>query len=328
MESSLQLEPTTPATDLADNVHPGVTLLTTLYNEKDLLLFRPVETWTEGDRKRSRVVYSHVRYRHANRDGLQRFISHFDFESQKEFTNQFFGVCPRVADQGRFDLAWQIRTVPCLWADIDNCDGSVALARAASAALPYPTAVVNSGNGVHLYWRLEQPFVIDDAGPSIPVHIEPIQSGESRKKARRYVLEGKDRVYLDQRHHLTKLSPNALQIQDILAGIAEAVGGDHTTDLTRLLRVPGTYNRKDQRNGRQPVLSELIECDASCSYALDAFSRFHKRSRCQPRLNVSERCDQSPSHGESKISYVHDERSRSLCARTSATASQRACEHG
>jgi hypothetical protein len=72
-----------------------------------------------------------------------------------------------------------------LWADIDNCDVSVALARAASAALPYPTAVVNSGNGVHLYWRLEQPFVIDDAGPSIPVHIEPIQSGESRKKARR-----------------------------------------------------------------------------------------------------------------------------------------------
>jgi hypothetical protein len=283
MESSLQLEPTTPATDLADNVHPGVTLLTTLYNEKDLLLFRPVETWTEGDRKRSRVVYSHVRYRHANRDGLQRYISHFDFESQKEFTNQFFGVCPRVADQGRFDLAWQIRTVRCLWADIDNCDVSVALERVASAALPYPTAVVNSGNGVHLYWRLDQPFVIDDAGPSIPVHIEPINSGESRKKARRYVLEGNDRVYLDQRHHLTKLSPKALQIQDILAGIAEAIDGDHTTDLTRLLRVPGTYNRKDQRNGRQPVLSELIECDASRSYALDAFSRFHKPSATTKR---------------------------------------------
>ncbi len=116
MESSLQLEPKSTDIESADNVHPGVTLLTTLYNEKDLLLFRPVETWTEGDRKRSRVDYSHVRYRHTNRDGLQRFISNFDFESQKEFTNQFFGVCPRVADQGRFDLAWQIRTVRCLWA--------------------------------------------------------------------------------------------------------------------------------------------------------------------------------------------------------------------
>jgi len=283
MESSLQIEPTSPATESANAVHPGVTLLTTLYDEKDLLLFRPVETWIEGDRKKSRVDYKHVRYRHATRDGLQRFISHFDFESQTELTNQFFGVCPRVADEGRSDLAWQIRTVRCLWADIDNCDVAVALERVASVSLPYPTAVVNSGNGVHLYWLLERPFVIDDAGPSIPVHIEPINSGESRKKARRYVLEGKDRVYLDQRHHLTKLSPKALQIQDILAGIAEAIGGDHTTDLTRLLRVPGTYNRKDQRNGRQPILCELIECDTSRSYALSAFAMFHKPSETTRR---------------------------------------------
>ena len=79
----------------------------------------------------------------------------------------------RVADQGRFDLAWQIRTVRCLRADVDNCDVQVALERVVSAALPHPTAVVNSGNGVHLYWCLEQTFVIDDAGPSIPVQNHP-----------------------------------------------------------------------------------------------------------------------------------------------------------
>ena len=53
MESSLQIEPATPATpatEAASDVHPAVTLLTTLYDEKDLLLFRPVETWTEGER--------------------------------------------------------------------------------------------------------------------------------------------------------------------------------------------------------------------------------------------------------------------------------------
>ena len=43
MESRLQIEPTAPATEATDNVHPGVTLLTALYDEKDLLLFRPVE---------------------------------------------------------------------------------------------------------------------------------------------------------------------------------------------------------------------------------------------------------------------------------------------
>ncbi len=59
-------------------MHPGATLLTAFYDEKDLLLFRPVETWIEGDRKKSRVDYKNVRYRHATRDGLQRFISHFD----------------------------------------------------------------------------------------------------------------------------------------------------------------------------------------------------------------------------------------------------------
>ena len=36
----------------ANDLHPGVTLLTTLYDDKVLLLFRPVETWIEGDRKK------------------------------------------------------------------------------------------------------------------------------------------------------------------------------------------------------------------------------------------------------------------------------------
>ncbi len=47
MESSLQLEPKSTDIESADNVHPGVTLLTTLYNEKDLLLFR---RWKHGPR--------------------------------------------------------------------------------------------------------------------------------------------------------------------------------------------------------------------------------------------------------------------------------------
>lgn len=58
MESSLQLEHVSEGTTATKAAHPAVTLLTTLYNEKDLLLFRPVETWTEGGRKRSRVDYS------------------------------------------------------------------------------------------------------------------------------------------------------------------------------------------------------------------------------------------------------------------------------
>jgi hypothetical protein len=59
-----------------------------------------------------------------------------------------------------------------------------------------------------------------------------------------------------------------------LAGIAKVCGGDHTTDLSRLLRLPGTLNRKDQRNGREPIPTVLVECDASRRYSLEVFQPF------------------------------------------------------
>ncbi|XZE32263.1 hypothetical protein SH501x_003005 [Pirellulaceae bacterium SH501] len=56
------------------------------------------------------MVYKPVGRRHANRNGFPRFINHSDFEYQTEPTNPFFGVSPHVADAGRPDLSWQIRT--------------------------------------------------------------------------------------------------------------------------------------------------------------------------------------------------------------------------
>ena len=84
---------------------------------------------------------------------------------------------------------------------------------------------------------------------------------DGRKKPRKYISENGEKVYLDQRRHVSRLSPKAEHFQDVLAGIAKALGGDHTTDLSRLLRLPGTFNRKDERNGRKPVPAELVECD-------------------------------------------------------------------
>ena len=37
--------------------------------------------------------------------------------------------------------------------------------------------------------------------------------------------------------------------------MAQKLGGDHTQDLARILRLPGTLNRKDERNGKQAVVA-------------------------------------------------------------------------
>ena len=261
----------------------AINLLTTLYQPTDLILFRPVETWTEGRRKRSRVDFGNVCYRPANSTTLEHTLIRLLESSEAERTNIFFGVCPRVGDKGRFDLAWQIRVVRCLWADLDNCTVGQAIERCTSQSIPKPTAIVNSGNGAHLYWLLEQPFLIDDAGDPPPVESEWIVGADGRKKSQRYILDAKERIFLNRQHHLTKTSPKALLAQDLLAGIAGAIGGDHTTDLTRLLRLPGTFNRKDQRNGREPVKAELVDCDGSRKYSIDVFQRFAKSCEATKR---------------------------------------------
>ena len=258
----------------AANLEPAVLLLAALFDERDLVLFRPIETWTETGRKRSRVDYRNVCYRSAKPAALQHAVERLIHTSTSERTNLFFGVCPRAGDKGRFDLAWQIRLVRTLWADIDLCSVDEALARCQRRKLPHPSVVVNSGNGVHLYWLLDEPYLIDDAGDSLPVETEWTQTADGRKKPRRFIVEDGDRVYLDQRQHLSQISPQARRIQDLLAGIAQAVGGDHTTDLARLLRLPGTLNRKDERNGREPVATALVECEPSRKYPFAAFELF------------------------------------------------------
>jgi hypothetical protein len=275
----MDLSDPNPATTVTTDSSQAVRLLTTLFDKSDLVLFRPIETWTEGGTKRSRVDYRHVCYRRALETSLPQTLDRLLKSAVEEHTNLFFGVCPRLGDKGRFDLAWQIRTVRCLWADIDTCTVDDVVARCRQKEVPEPTAIVNSGHGVHLYWLLRQPFVIHDAGDPSPVETEWSLTADGRKKPRRFIVDGEDRIYLDQRRHLSRISPQAQRMQDIVAGIADALGGDHTTDLSRLLRLPGTLNRKDQRNGREPTLARLVRCDPARRYDVDAFGRFAQASR-------------------------------------------------
>jgi hypothetical protein len=70
-------------------------------------------------------------------------------------------------------------------------------------------------------------------------------------------------------------SPKAVAVMRLLKGIAKALGGDETTyDLSRLMRVPGTMNRKREREGQTPVPCMLEELEPDRVYSLDEFAGF------------------------------------------------------
>jgi hypothetical protein len=109
----------------------------------------------------------------------------------------FCGVCPRLGPAGRYDLSWQIRIVRVLWADLDYCTVAEALQRCQDTGLPRPSIVVRSGNGVHLYGILSEPFSIDDVWMPPAVLTEWTDPGAGKRIARKYI-QGKNgqRIYL------------------------------------------------------------------------------------------------------------------------------------
>jgi hypothetical protein len=274
-----------------------------LFEPKEPFTVRYIETWTEGGKKKSRVVYGLA-------NGLDRRESITEGRrwaalnrlAAKSHANMFFGVCPRP--KKGCERSIHIRIVRCLWTDIDHCTPDEALQRCEKAGLPRPSIVVSSGNGVHVYWLLAEPFHIDDAGELRPIGQywttvrrhdgAPVikDNGEPKTRPRDYVRGNRadgepDYVWEFLTDEKTdndsnkpnplfprKLSPKALHVQDVLQGIAKQIGGDHTTDLARLLRLPDTMNRKDERNGKAPVPCVLVECDPARRYSFGDFEKF------------------------------------------------------
>ncbi|MFH1921736.1 MAG: hypothetical protein ABIP48_17875, partial [Planctomycetota bacterium] len=270
-----------------ENLRQATEFLSAVFGPGDYILFRPIETWVENDRKKSKVDFRGIRYTlvgakddagnwHPFPDILANAVMHQAKRAKVTRCNVFFGVCPRFGPK-QYDLAWQIRTVRALWSDVDDCQPAEAIERCEATGLPAPAIVVSSGNGVHLYWLLPEPYLIDDVGDPQPVHTEWIDQGAGKKKKpHRYLIEPdtKEKLSLDARQNVPELSAKAQHVQDIIAGIASKIGGDHTHDLSRILRVPGTENRKDERNGREPVPCVLVECDPTRRYPIEEFERF------------------------------------------------------
>ncbi len=137
----------------------------------------------------------------------------------------YIGLSTRKTDlgSGKRGTKKQLSALPVIWADIDlaapGSDGAHAatnLPRDVGEALdllvdlPPPTLFIDSGHGLHVYWIIDRFFIVDDK-PSAQRY-ETIVHGFQERIQRRAQERG---------FHL-----------DMLA------------DATRVLRIPGTHNRK------------------------------------------------------------------------------------
>jgi len=88
--------------------------------------------------------------------GLEKIIDILT-SANKSGQDVYFGPNPRSHVGGR--KATDVALARCLWIDVDNCQNVRRVLDAIDEArLPAPTAVIFSGGGYHVYWRLSEPF--------------------------------------------------------------------------------------------------------------------------------------------------------------------------
>lgn len=248
---------------------PAEQFLTALYAPDDLIMVRFVETWDDNGRQSQTKG---TKYLTAGSLSRRATFDYLEAEAAANDANFFFGVCPRstapkvVKDEGgrrkyTFDHACQIRLVRTLWADLDDCSPDQARIRCADAGLPDPTVIVGSGHGTHLYWKLADPIEIPDAYAG---GFQRVYRAD-RQRTDFYDEDG------EQVQPRRLVSAAAERVQQINYAVAKLIGGDETQDLARLLRMPGSMNRKDVRNGRTPAPCILVECVPDRAYPLDEF---------------------------------------------------------
>lgn len=133
-------------------------------------------------------------------------------------------LLPNSGDRHQRGKAVDSKAIGCLWADVDFKNATETAARDFVSALPLkPSAVVNSGNGLHLYWFLDEVWQFE---------------GESERAAADGLLKRWGQA-------LTKFAASC----DLKL--------DNVFELARVLRLPGTLNHKDPNNLKPVELEEL-----------------------------------------------------------------------
>ena len=141
--------------------------------------------------------------------------------------NVFYSVNPRRKGGGKKVDVTSVRT---FWADLDfkHFPDGEAGAWAALRSFPLPpTCVVHSGQGLHVYWNLTAPLRI--TGPD---------------------------------------DPTIGRVEGLLSRLYAHLGGlDSVQDLSRVMRLPGSFNRKSD----PPLPVTIVEHNPGTHYRLEDF---------------------------------------------------------
>jgi hypothetical protein len=169
--------------------------------------------------------------------------------------NLYFSVNPTREALSRKAAKTDIAAIEYVLADCDPNPGEApteAKARYLSNLerfKPYPTAVIDSGNGIQCLWRLEEALVL--GGP-----ISEMKDGK-----RRLVLSAEDQATVADAEN---------RIKAVMVKLGAKPG---TQNVDRILRLPGTTNlpnKKKRNEGRKSCQAALLEFN-NVSYPLSAF---------------------------------------------------------
>lgn len=153
--------------------------------------------------------------------------------AQYENKDIYAGMCTSPSDMGssrRCDAA-NVASMGCLWADIDigteghkkeNYPKSIEEALSSLTPYPKPSMVVSTGHGIHVYWLFRERLLTTRPADNAA-------GAELAERWQRWLLRGM------QAHGWTL---------------------DMTWDLARILRIPGTTNRKDKAHILPVLLAE------------------------------------------------------------------------
>ena len=169
-----------------------------------------------------------------------------------------------------------------LWIDVDHCTVDEALDRCKTAGLPEPSILVASGNGVHLYWILAEAYVIDDAADPPPVLTEFIDQGETKRKIRGSTSRTPTARKSTSTARTSTMRPPSVPrpstSKTFWPALPPKSAGTTLPTSADSSRIPGTLNRKDQRNGEKPKPCTLVKCDPRRRYPIDTFSQYAEAS--------------------------------------------------